>query len=231
MEADRISSSAETPFSDVLRHKVMREDETPAVDVLLGVVIEGGTGDEEIDALVQHFQAESIPVDEDVGDSGPIPRKVELDGHLLRYLDRGEDDPALLLIRGFGGDPNGWLSNRRVLVAGRWVIALDLPGHGESGRALVHDDLDKLDGSALALLDRLDLEQVYLTGHSMGGAVAPSCTHLTLQWVLPPNLIGSAGLGEETNGGCLCGFVEATNRSTLKPQLIQLFSDPALVIR
>ncbi len=231
VETDKISSSVEAPFSGVLRRKVAREDETLAVGALLGVVVEGEASDEEIDALVQRFQAEFVPADEDAGDSGPAPRKVELDGRLLRYFDRGEGDPALLLIHGFGGDLNNWLFNHEALAAERRVIALDLPGHGESGKALVRGDLDELSGSVLALLDHLDLEQVHLAGHSMGGAVALNCARLAPQRVLSLSLIGSAGLGEEINGDYLRGFVEAANRNALKPQLVQLFSDPALVTR
>ena len=103
---------------------VARQDETLAVGALLGVVVEGEASDEEIDALVQRFQAEFVPADEDAGDSGPAPRKVELDGRLLRYFDRGEGDPALLLIHGFGGDLNNWLFNHEALAAERRVIAL-----------------------------------------------------------------------------------------------------------
>lgn len=61
VETDKISSSVEAPFSGVLRRKVAREDETLAVGALLGVVVEGEASDEEIDALVQRFQAEFVP--------------------------------------------------------------------------------------------------------------------------------------------------------------------------
>ena len=44
-------------------------------------------------------------------------------------------------------------------------------------------------------------------------------------------LIGSAGLGREINGDYLQGFVEASNRNALKPQLVQLFSNAELVNR
>lgn len=63
------------------------------------------------------------------------------------------------------------------------------------------------------------------------GAVALNCARLAPQRVLSLSLIGSAGLGEEINGDYLRGFVEAANRNALKPQLVQLFSDPALVTR
>ena len=229
VETDKISSSVEAPFSGVLRRKVAREDETLAVGALLGVVVEGEASDEEIDALVQRFQAEFVPADEDAGDSGPAPRKVELDGRLLRYFDRGEGDPALLLIHGFGGDLNNWLFNHE-----RWPPSggdrSDLPGHGESGKALVRGDLDELSGSVLALLDHLDLEQVHLAGHSMGsGGAELRAPGAAAGAVAEPDR--QRRPRREINGDYLRGFVEAANRNALKPQLVQLFSDPALVTR
>ncbi|MEG6520311.1 alpha/beta fold hydrolase, partial [Pseudomonas aeruginosa] len=80
--------------------------------------------------------------------------------------------------------------------AERRVIALVLPGLGVCGKGLVRGDLDVLFGCVLALLDHLDLEQVHLAGHSMGGAVALICARLAPQRVLSLSLIGCAGLVE-----------------------------------
>lgn len=230
VETDKISSSVEAPFSGVLRRKVAREDETLAVGALLGVVVEGEASDEEIDALVQRFQAEFVPADEDAGDSGPAPRKVELDGRLLRYFDRGEGDPALLLIHGFGGDLNNWLFNHEALAAERRVIALDLPGHGESGKAWCAAT-SMNSAAACWPCSTTSTWNRYTWPVTPWGAVALNCARLAPQRVLSLSLIGSAGLGEEINGDYLRGFVEAANRNALKPQLVQLFSDPALVTR
>ncbi|MED5607191.1 acetoin dehydrogenase dihydrolipoyllysine-residue acetyltransferase subunit [Pseudomonas sp. JH-2] len=231
VETDKISSSVEAPFSGVLRRQVAREDETLPVGALLGVVVEGEASEAEIDAVVERFQAEFVPGGDGEADSGPAPQKVELDGRVLRYFERGEGGVPLVLIHGFGGDLNNWLFNHEALAAGRRVIALDLPGHGESAKALQRGDLDELSGAVLALLDHLDIPQAHLAGHSMGGAVALNTARLAPQRVRSLSLLASAGLGAEINGGYLQGFVEAGNRNALKPQLVQLFSDPALVTR
>lgn len=231
VETDKISSSVEAPFSGVLRRIVAQEDETLPVGALLAVVVEGEASDEEIDAVVQRFQAEFVPGGEDEEASGPAPQKVELDGRTIRFFDRGEGGTPLLLIHGFGGDLNNWLFNHEALAAGRRVIALDLPGHGESGKTLKSGDLDELSRAALALLDHLDIQRAHLAGHSMGGAVSLNLARLAPERVLSLSLICSAGLGAEINGDYLNGFVEASNRNALKPQLVQLFSDPALVTR
>ncbi|AZC24172.1 acetoin dehydrogenase dihydrolipoyllysine-residue acetyltransferase subunit [Pseudomonas sessilinigenes] len=231
VETDKISSSVEAPFSGILRRQVARQDQTLAVGALLGIVVEGEASDAEIDAVIERFQASFVPGDSAAEDSGPAPQKIELDGRLLRYFERGEGGTPLVLVHGFGGDLNNWLFNHEALAAGRRVIALDLPGHGESAKALQRGDLDELSEVLLALLDHLDIAQAHLVGHSMGGAVCLDTARLAPHRVRSLTLIASAGLGHEINGDYLQGFVEAGNRNALKPQLVQLFSNPELVNR
>ncbi|MCE0460684.1 acetoin dehydrogenase dihydrolipoyllysine-residue acetyltransferase subunit [Pseudomonas uvaldensis] len=231
VETDKISSSVEAPFSGVLRRQVARQDETLAVGALLGIVVEGEVSDAEIDAVIEQFQSNFVPGDAADEDSGPKPQKIELDGRVIRYFERGEGGTPLVLVHGFGGDLNNWLFNHEALAAGRRVIALDLPGHGESGKALQRGDLDELSSVVLSLLDYLDINVAHLVGHSMGGAVSLNTAHLMPQRVRSLTLIGSAGLGQEINGSYLQGFVDAANRNALKPQLVQLFSNAELVNR
>jgi len=231
VETDKISSSVEAPFGGVLRRQVAREDEILPVGALLAVVVEGEVDEAEIDAVVERFQAEFAATGGAEADSGPAPQKIELDGRLLRYFERGEGGVPLVLIHGFGSDLNNWLFNHEALATARRVIALDLPGHGESGKVLARGDLDELSGAVLGLLDHLDIPRAHLAGHSMGGAVALNCARLAPARVRSLSLLASAGLGPEINGDYLRGFVEAGNRNALKPALMQLFSDPALVNR
>jgi pyruvate dehydrogenase E2 component (dihydrolipoamide acetyltransferase) len=231
VETDKISSSVEAPFSGVLRRTIARQDETLSVGALLGIIVEGDASEEEIDAVVEQFQASFVPGDASDEDSGPAPQKIELDGRIIRYFERGEGGTPLLLVHGFGGDLNNWMFNHEALAAGRRVIALDLPGHGESGKTLQRGDLNELSEVVLALLDHLDIEAVHLVGHSMGGAVCLNTARLAPQRVCSLTLIGSAGLGQEINGDYLQGFVDAANRNALKLQLVQLFSNPELVNR
>ncbi|MDF9891508.1 UNVERIFIED_ORG: pyruvate dehydrogenase E2 component (dihydrolipoamide acetyltransferase) [Pseudomonas vranovensis] len=163
--------------------------------------------------------------------AAPAPQKIDLGGRTLRYFDLGEGGTPLLLVHGFGGDLNNWLFNHQALAAERRVIALDLPGHGESGKTLQRGDLDELSQTVIALLDHLDIQHAHLAGHSMGGAVSLNLARLAPQRVRTLTLIASAGLGREINGDYLQGFVDASNRNALKPQLTQLFSDPGLVTR
>lgn len=231
VETDKISSSVEAPFAGVLRRCIARQDETLAVGALLAIVVDGEASDAEIDAVIAQFQASFVPGAGGDEDSGPAPRKVELDGRIIRYFERGEGGVPLVLVHGFGGDLNNWLFNHEALAAGRRVIALDLPGHGESGKQLAGGGLDELSAALLALLDHLDIPAAHLVGHSMGGAVALNTARLAPQRVRSLALIGSAGLGAEINGSYLQGFVDASNRNALKPQLVQLFANAELVNR
>ncbi|EKT4464842.1 acetoin dehydrogenase dihydrolipoyllysine-residue acetyltransferase subunit [Pseudomonas putida] len=231
VETDKISSSVEAPFSGVLRRLVARPDETLPVGALLAVVVEGEADEAEIDAVVQRFQAEFVAQEGAEQAQGPVPQKAEIAGRLLRWFELGEGGTPLVLVHGFGGDLNNWLFNHPALAVERRVIALDLPGHGESTKALQRGDLDELSEAVLALLDHLQIPRAHLVGHSMGGAVSLNLTRLAPQQVASLGLVASAGLGEAINGRYLQGFVEAGNRNALKPQMSQLFADPGLVTR
>jgi len=231
VETDKISSSVEAPFSGVLRRVLALSDETLPVGALLGVVVEGEASDAEIDAVIEGFQAGFVSNAAEAETAGPSAQKVEVGGRLLRYLDLGEGGTPLVLVHGFGGDLNNWLFNQPALAAERRVIALDLPGHGESGKTLRSGEAAELSEAVLDLLDHLQLDRVHLAGHSMGGLVALTVAQQAPARVVSLTLIASAGLGADINGDYLQGFADANNRNALKPQLVQLFSDPALVTR
>ena len=78
--------------------------------------------------------------------------------------------PAVLLLHGAGGTRLDWPADLRRLPNAA-VYALDLPGHGRSappGRETIEDYADVVQ----ALLERLELDEVIVVGHSMGGAIA-----------------------------------------------------------
>ncbi|MCT8164764.1 acetoin dehydrogenase dihydrolipoyllysine-residue acetyltransferase subunit [Pseudomonas putida] len=231
VETDKISSSVEAPFSGVLRRQVAKPDETLPVGALLAVVVEGEVEEAEIDAVVQRFQAEFVAQGGADQTQGPEPQKAEVAGRLLRWFELGEGGTPLVLVHGFAGDLNNWLFNHPALAAERRVIAVDLPGHGESAKALRQGSLDELSETVLALLDHLEIPHAHLAGHSMGGAVCLNLARLAPQRVTSLSLVASAGLGEAINGAYLQSFVAATHRNALKPAMLQLFADPGLVTR
>jgi 3-oxoadipate enol-lactonase len=83
---------------------------------------------------------------------------------------------SVLLLHGVGGGRESWgdaLSGTGAALAraGWRVLALDLPGYGDS-KAVAPYDLRQLALAVVATIDSLGPEPVALVGHSMGGMVA-----------------------------------------------------------
>ncbi|MFM8916003.1 MAG: alpha/beta fold hydrolase, partial [Candidatus Limnocylindrus sp.] len=106
--------------------------------------------------------------------AAPGARIITADGVQSVVAEAGDpQDPALLLIHGFGGSTFGYRDVMTPLAARGWhVIAIDLPGFGLSEKSWRRDYSHKAHATfALAVLDQLNIEQAVLLGHSMGGNV------------------------------------------------------------
>lgn len=90
----------------------------------------------------------------------------------LSTLSAGEGDPVIC-IHGLGATKASFLPTVAAL-ADRWrMIAVDLPGFGESEKPLgAAYDARYFAGSVTALLDELGIKRAHLIGNSMGGRVA-----------------------------------------------------------
>lgn len=100
-------------------------------------------------------------------------RHLDLGGYRLHYLDAGQGPPVLLL-HGFGDSVYSWRHNIKPLVqAGFRVVALDLPGLGESetpaGFAFT---VEAVAAQITAFLDALNVDRVDVVGNSLGGNLA-----------------------------------------------------------
>jgi magnesium chelatase accessory protein len=105
-------------------------------------------------------------------------RQLQIDGLRLSYLEQGRatsDKPSLLLLHGLMGCADTFAPLIRELTPDQHVIALDLPGAGQSER---RDSIDASLYITAKLIDRfltaLNLQQPIVLGHSHGGAVAMS---------------------------------------------------------
>jgi pyruvate dehydrogenase E2 component (dihydrolipoamide acetyltransferase) len=230
VETDKISNAVEAPDPGLLRRKVAKDGETLPVKALLGVLAEADVPDADIDAYIAAYEVPATGDDDE--DAGPAFDWAEVDGIRVRYARRGpERGVPVLFLHGFGGDLGNWLFNLDAIAASAPVIALDLPGHGQSDAKLPGATLADLAGFVAAFLDRLDVERVHAVGHSMGGAIAARLALDQPARVASLTLVNSAGLGREINSGYTDGFVSAASRRELKPVVEQLFADPSLVSR
>ena len=153
----------------------------------------------------------------------------EVGGLRVRYVDRGFGNSVVLLLHGFGGDLDNWMFNLDSLAEKHRLLALDLPGHGQSVKTNVDPSLSGMATFVRKFLDVLSVSSVHVVGHSMGGAIAMQLASDSPETVKSLGLICSAGLGPDINSDYLRGFVEAQSQQELKLVLQQLFADESLV--
>ncbi len=232
VETDKIAGAVEATGSGRLRRIVAQADEVHPVGDLLAVLADEAVADADIDHYVQDFQANFTPPEDDAdSEQESAYQFIEVDGQRLRYTRQGDGAETVLLLHGFGGDLDNWLFNLQALAEQYTVYALDLPGHGQSEKALADASLAGLAASVRSFMDAVGIDQAHLVGHSMGGAVALQLAREHPERVQSLSLIGSAGLGEDINRDYLEGFISANSRRQLKPHVQQLFADPDLVTR
>ena len=90
----------------------------------------------------------------------------------ISVMEAGLGDPVVC-IHGLGGTKASFLTTVAALAPERRVIAIDLPGFGDSDKPVSgRYDAPWFAEAVLGLLDELGLEQPDLIGNSMGGRVA-----------------------------------------------------------
>ncbi|MFJ3794076.1 alpha/beta fold hydrolase [Kitasatospora sp. NPDC090091] len=99
-------------------------------------------------------------------------RTVDLPGVTLAYREHGTPGaPPLVLLHALGERARDWDGVLPELAPHHHVFALDLRGHGDSGRPGAYG-VDLMRDDVVAFLDALGLDRVDVVGHSMGGVVA-----------------------------------------------------------
>jgi pimeloyl-ACP methyl ester carboxylesterase len=90
-------------------------------------------------------------------------------GRVLNYVDMGSGDVPVVLVHGHGSTWQYWLEVMALLVGGRRVIAVDLPGFGASqAHSFSAVSMDTVVGALVQLLDKLGVTRYDLIGHSLG---------------------------------------------------------------
>lgn len=121
-------------------------------------------------------------------------KRVKVGDFEIAYLEGGQG-PTTLLIHGFGGDKEHWTRFARQLTDRYHVIAVDLPGFGESSRIEGQSYGPKEQAERLDQLRAiLGVEKMHVLGNSMGGMIAGVYAHQHQDRVLSLTLIDSGGI-------------------------------------
>lgn len=97
-------------------------------------------------------------------------------GETIRYLDTGSGDPALVFVHGWCCNHTYWRDQIPVFAANHRVIAVDLPGHGESDKPDRDYTIDNFVDVVATLIKELNLDRPVVVGHSMGGVIVFNLT-------------------------------------------------------
>ena len=140
------------------------------------------------------------------------------DGVEIHFREAGTGATALVFVHGWLGDVSVWETTMQRFAPRYRVVALDLAGHGASGRTRTEWTVDNFASDVAAVVHELDLQHVVLIGHSMSGpitvaaanqlgndveALIPVDTLLNVEWDLPPEAWAGffGGLRRDFAGG------------------------------
>ncbi len=99
-------------------------------------------------------------------------RFTTLDGARIHYVNYGRGSEALVLIHGWTCNLDNWRDQVPDFAKRNRVIAIDLPGHGQSDKPQLVYSMDLFARAVDAVLRNAKVKRAVLVGHSMGTPIA-----------------------------------------------------------
>ena len=121
-------------------------------------------------------------------------RTADVAGARVSYVDMGQGDQTILLIHGLAAQWRVWLANLPAIAARHRVLAVDLPGFGDSAMPLERVSIEGFAEVLDRLCDQLGLSSVVAVGNSMGGFVAAELALRRPELVERLVLVDAAGI-------------------------------------
>lgn len=140
--------------------------------------------------------------------TGQNGRTASPHGVEIAYSYAGSGPVSLLFIHGGLASRAFWAPQMAALAGSFRLAALDLAGHGESGRNRSHWTIGAFAGDVCAVAEALDLRDVVLVGNSLGGPVALEAASL-----LSGRAIGVVGVDTLHEAGQVFAPEEARTRA------------------
>ena len=113
-----------------------------------------------------HDQAKSQPGLENAASGAKSADDVK-----IHYTNYGNAGRALVFVHGWSCDESYWDRQVEEFEDDYRVVTIDLAGHGESGTQREDWTIEAYGRDVAAVVNHLDLSEVILIGHSMGGPV------------------------------------------------------------
>ncbi len=123
-------------------------------------------------------------------------RWVRVEDRWMNVLDYGSG-PPLLFIHGLSGCWQNWLENIPYFARDHRVIAMDLPGFGQSEMPVEPISIKGYAATIDALMEELDVETAQVAGNSMGGFIGAEVAIQHPARVERLVLVAAAGLSIE----------------------------------
>jgi len=121
---------------------------------------------------------------------------IERDNIKIAYNLTGKGDITLLFVHGSFINMNYWSAQIDYFKQQYKVLAIDLPGHGMSGKNSTTWTIEAYGNDVCTVIKELHLKNVILIGHSMGGDVI-----LEVATKCPDSVIGFVGVDNFKNAG------------------------------
>ncbi|HUJ76747.1 MAG TPA: alpha/beta fold hydrolase, partial [bacterium] len=147
----------------------------------------------------------------------------------MEVLACGQGEPVVL-IHGFTASKEAWFFNMDALGASFRVLAVDLPGYGQSSKVVEDHCLAFYAGWIQRLLAQQKLGAAHVVGNSMGGAVAMELALQAPQLVRKVALVDPLGFGTEVAPGILERLANSSTRDEVQALMAVAVHDPAVVL-
>jgi pimeloyl-ACP methyl ester carboxylesterase len=123
----------------------------------------------------------------------PHLRQTEVLDTRVNYCEMGEGGTPIVFVHGLGGCWQNWLENIPHFAGDHRVIALDLPGFGNSPMPSWEVSITNYGRLVDEFCRKLNLHSCALVGNSMGGFIAAETAIAEPEWVDRLALVSAAG--------------------------------------
>ena len=127
-------------------------------------------------------------------EAGLSKKVIEVGNYTIHYLEGGQGE-TILLLHGFSANKDNWPRLAGSLTENYHVVAVDLPGFGESSK--IETDSYNIASQAKRvnrIVETLGLKKFHIGGNSMGGAISGKYAVDYPEKVLSLALLNTAGI-------------------------------------